>query len=218
MGRRKHSTAFPVARIKKMMQSDEDVGKIATGAPLLVSKALELMLEDLIRSAAQVALQRKSRTISPQHLKECVHSHDAFDFLQKIFNDVPELDARANPSSVQPSASHSNPARTSNQTTRRSHTQQQHAEPQIPSNNTAMIPESTGEGPPAVKRRRGRPSKNESLNRNDQYPNVAVQSNQLPPLNAMTDEMQKNMDEAAQQVFFSKLAAPTPDEDDEYDE
>jgi len=37
MGRRKSSTAaFPPSRIKKMMQADEDVGKVATATPVLV--------------------------------------------------------------------------------------------------------------------------------------------------------------------------------------
>jgi len=37
MGRRKSSTAaFPPSRIKKMMQADEDVGKVATATPILV--------------------------------------------------------------------------------------------------------------------------------------------------------------------------------------
>ncbi|KAI3791121.1 hypothetical protein L2E82_04739 [Cichorium intybus] len=35
------------ARIKKIMQADEDVGKIAMAVPVLVSKALELFLQDL---------------------------------------------------------------------------------------------------------------------------------------------------------------------------
>lgn len=37
MGRRKSSTAaFPPSRIKKMMQADDDVGKVATATPVLV--------------------------------------------------------------------------------------------------------------------------------------------------------------------------------------
>jgi len=97
MGKKRASVAFPVARIKKMMQSDEDVGKIATGAPLLVAKALEVVLEDLIRSAAGVATQCKARTISPQHLKQTVFQNEAFDFLHNIFEHVPALDQQPPP-------------------------------------------------------------------------------------------------------------------------
>lgn len=38
---------FAVARIKKLIQKDEDVGKVAAVTPYLISKALELFLIDL---------------------------------------------------------------------------------------------------------------------------------------------------------------------------
>jgi len=36
--RKKLGTRFPAARIKKIMQADEDVGKIALAVPVLVCK------------------------------------------------------------------------------------------------------------------------------------------------------------------------------------
>ncbi|CDF38148.1 unnamed protein product [Chondrus crispus] len=88
MGRRKGTSAFPVARIKKMMQSDEEVGKIATVTPVLVAKALECMMEDVLREAADVARERHTRTVTPLHLKTCVARNDAFDFLRPIVRHV----------------------------------------------------------------------------------------------------------------------------------
>lgn len=84
MGRRKGTSAFPVARIKKMMQSDDDVGKIATVTPVLVAKALECMMEHVLREAAGVARGRHTRTVTPQHLKTCVEGNEHFDFLRPI--------------------------------------------------------------------------------------------------------------------------------------
>lgn len=92
MGRRRGSSAFPVARIKKMMQSDDDVGKIATATPVLVAKALECMMEDVLKDAATIAIERRTKTVTPQHLKQSVCTNDQFDFLRTILASVPALD------------------------------------------------------------------------------------------------------------------------------
>ena len=36
MGKRSNVAKFPVARIKKIMQADEDVGKVAQATPVVV--------------------------------------------------------------------------------------------------------------------------------------------------------------------------------------
>ncbi|KAB5565009.1 hypothetical protein DKX38_005063 [Salix brachista] len=56
------------ARIKKIMQADEDVGKIAQAVPVLVSKALELFLQDLCDNTYEITLQRGAKTMSALHL------------------------------------------------------------------------------------------------------------------------------------------------------
>ncbi|PXF47700.1 Dr1-associated corepressor [Gracilariopsis chorda] len=88
MGRRKGTSAFPVARIKKMMQADEEVGKIATATPVLVAKALECMMEYVLHEAAQEARSRSTTTLTPQHLKLAVMRNDSFDFLRPLFSAV----------------------------------------------------------------------------------------------------------------------------------
>lgn len=92
MGRRRGSSTFPVARIKKIMQADEDVGKIATATPVLVAKALECLMEDVLRDAAAIALNRRTKTVTPQHLKQSVSAEAHFDFLRPTFATVPSLD------------------------------------------------------------------------------------------------------------------------------
>lgn len=82
------------ARIKKIMQADEEVGKIAMAVPVLVcelsqiltsmfrvlstllkplafddaAKALELFLQDLCDRTYNITLQRGARTVSSVHL------------------------------------------------------------------------------------------------------------------------------------------------------
>ncbi|RZC46804.1 hypothetical protein C5167_039751 [Papaver somniferum] len=89
--RKKLDTRFPASRIKKIMQADEDVGKIALAVPLLVSKALELFLQDLCDRTYDVTLRRGAKTMSSLHLKQCVQSFNVFDFLKEILSKVPDF-------------------------------------------------------------------------------------------------------------------------------
>ncbi|KAK8941812.1 hypothetical protein KSP40_PGU018640 [Platanthera guangdongensis] len=89
--RKKLGTRFPASRIKKIMQADEDVGKIALAVPILVSKALELFLQDLCDRTYEVTLQRGAKTLNSLHLKQCVKMYSAFDFLTDVVNKVPNL-------------------------------------------------------------------------------------------------------------------------------
>lgn len=66
--RKKLDTRFPAARIKKIMQADEDVGKIAMAVPVLVSKALELFLQDLCDRTYDITLRRGAKTVNSLHL------------------------------------------------------------------------------------------------------------------------------------------------------
>lgn len=89
--KKKYNARFPPARIKKIMQSDEDVGKVAAAVPVLISKSLELFAEKLLRSANDVIERRGARTLTPSHLKRCVTTEPRFDFLKEIVADVPDL-------------------------------------------------------------------------------------------------------------------------------
>ncbi|WAR57861.1 hypothetical protein PtB15_5B91 [Puccinia triticina] len=62
------SSRFPVARIKKIMQADEDVGKVAQATPLLVSKAVEMFMQSLVEAAVEEAQRRGSRKVQAYHL------------------------------------------------------------------------------------------------------------------------------------------------------
>ncbi|CAH2053902.1 unnamed protein product [Thlaspi arvense] len=78
------------ARIKKIMQADEDVGKIALAVPVLVSKSLELFLQDLCDRTYEITLERGAKTVSSLHLKHCVERYNVFDFLREVVSKVPD--------------------------------------------------------------------------------------------------------------------------------
>ncbi|KAF7502899.1 hypothetical protein GJ744_004937 [Endocarpon pusillum] len=83
-------TKFPVARIKRIMQADEDVGKVAQATPTAVSKALELFMIALVTKAAAEARDRSSKRVTAAHLKQAVIKDQTFDFLQEIIEKVPD--------------------------------------------------------------------------------------------------------------------------------
>jgi len=91
MKKKKYNARFPPARIKKIMQTDEEVGKVAQPVPVIISRALELFVENLLKKANDITSQRGARTLTPSHLKMCIKSESRFDFLKELVSTVPEL-------------------------------------------------------------------------------------------------------------------------------
>ena len=83
-------TKFPVARIKRIMQADEDVGKVAQATPTAVAKALELFMIKLVTKGAAEARQGTSKRITAQHLKTALMADPQFDFLSEQFANIPD--------------------------------------------------------------------------------------------------------------------------------
>ncbi|KAJ2510071.1 hypothetical protein H4217_008046 [Coemansia sp. RSA 1939] len=86
--RKKDKTKFPVARIKKIMQMDEEVGKMAQATPILISKSLELFMQSIIDDVAKHARVCNARKISTTHLKRCIENTECYDFLKDIVETV----------------------------------------------------------------------------------------------------------------------------------
>ncbi|KAF9351128.1 hypothetical protein BGX26_010798 [Mortierella sp. AD094] len=86
--RKKYKTKFPVARIKKIMQMDEDVGKVAQATPILISKALELFMQSLIDEACMETRAKNAKRLTAAHLKKTILDKDQFDFLRDIVQNV----------------------------------------------------------------------------------------------------------------------------------
>ncbi|KAJ4294159.1 hypothetical protein N0V90_007849 [Kalmusia sp. IMI 367209] len=84
---------FPVARIKRIMQADDDVGKVAQVTPVVVSKALELFMISLVTKAAAEAKARNSKRVGAIHLKQAITNDEQFDFLSDIVSKVADAPA-----------------------------------------------------------------------------------------------------------------------------
>ncbi|KAI9712015.1 MAG: hypothetical protein M1820_001723 [Bogoriella megaspora] len=88
-------TKFPVARIKRIMQADEDVGKVAQVTPVVVSKALELFMIALVTKSASFAKNANSKRVTVAHLKQAVQVDEQFDFLGDIVAKVADAPVKS---------------------------------------------------------------------------------------------------------------------------
>lgn len=86
-------TKFPVARIKKIMQKDEEVGKVAQATPVVISKALELFLAMIVDEASKVTVERGAKKVEAYHLKHAIETTEMLDFLKEIVESVPDPSA-----------------------------------------------------------------------------------------------------------------------------
>ncbi|EMR08999.1 hypothetical protein PNEG_02775 [Pneumocystis murina B123] len=77
---------FPIARIKKIMQADEEVGKVAQITPVVVSKALELFMQSIVDETVKQARIKQAKKVTITHMKNAIQSADQFDFLIDIID------------------------------------------------------------------------------------------------------------------------------------
>jgi len=75
---------LPLARIKKIMKSDEDVRMISAEAPVLFAKACELFIVELTHRAWIHTEEGKRRTLQKTDIAQCIANTDIFDFLIDI--------------------------------------------------------------------------------------------------------------------------------------
>ncbi|TXT05558.1 uncharacterized protein COLE_06878 [Cutaneotrichosporon oleaginosum] len=113
MTKRSKNSRVPQARIKKIMQMDEEVGKLASATPVMISKSLECFLQLLIDETAKETRERGSRKMVPYHLKAMIDKSDQFDFLRELVESIPDPQEPKTPrrkSGAEGSASASGPA------------------------------------------------------------------------------------------------------------
>lgn len=77
-------TKFPTARIKRIMQADEEVGKVAQQTPIAVGKALELFMIHVVTKSADIAREKNSKRVTAHMLKQVIENDGQYDFLADI--------------------------------------------------------------------------------------------------------------------------------------
>jgi len=75
---------LPLARIKKIMKTDDNVKMISAETPILFAKACELFINDLTKRAWHSAHDNKRRTLQKPDVSSAAASADEYDFLVDI--------------------------------------------------------------------------------------------------------------------------------------
>uniref|UniRef100_A0A182JQ63 Transcription factor CBF/NF-Y/archaeal histone domain-containing protein n=1 Tax=Anopheles christyi TaxID=43041 RepID=A0A182JQ63_9DIPT len=103
--KKKYNARFPAGRIKKIMQTDEEVGKVAQAVPVIIYilfkwsmlffncfvLTLELFVESLLTKTLKITNARNAKTLSPSHMKQCIISESRFDFLRDLVKNIPDM-------------------------------------------------------------------------------------------------------------------------------
>lgn len=80
----KNHNDLPLARIKRIMKSDEDVRMISAEAPVLFAKACEIFVLELTIRSWGAAEKCKRKTIMKEDVDTAIKNTDIFDFLVNL--------------------------------------------------------------------------------------------------------------------------------------
>lgn len=83
--------AVPLARIKKIMKENEEVRMISGEAPIVLSKACELLISELSLYSWHKTDSARRRTMKIGDVFECIEDNVLFDFLQIYFLDTGKM-------------------------------------------------------------------------------------------------------------------------------
>ncbi|CAG9328347.1 unnamed protein product [Blepharisma stoltei] len=75
---------LPLARVKKIMKSDEDVRMISAESPAVFAKACEFFIIELTHRSWAYTEEAKRRTLQRNDIEACINKTDIFDFLQDL--------------------------------------------------------------------------------------------------------------------------------------
>uniref|UniRef100_A0A183BNQ7 CBFD_NFYB_HMF domain-containing protein n=1 Tax=Globodera pallida TaxID=36090 RepID=A0A183BNQ7_GLOPA len=106
--KRRYSQArIQPTRVKKVMQSDEDIGRMVASVPVAIGSAMEVFAEKLLLASAESVQQSSTKTLSPMHIKMAVSRIPHFAFLEPMLRDV-QMHQKVAPSFGQQSSSTAN--------------------------------------------------------------------------------------------------------------
>ena len=78
---------FPLGRVKNIMKMDSDVNLASKDAVFLITKSLEMFVENLAIEAYTYTSQTKKKTLSRQDVEKAIDAVDALAFLDGALQD-----------------------------------------------------------------------------------------------------------------------------------
>lgn len=82
----KNHNDLPLARIKRIMKSDEDVRMISAEAPVLFAKACEMFILEMTVRSWHYSENNKRKTLQKEDIREAIQRTDIFDFLVDVIH------------------------------------------------------------------------------------------------------------------------------------
>lgn len=82
----KNHNDLPLARIKRIMKSDEDVRMISAEAPVLFAKACEMFILEMTLRSWNYSENNRRKTLQKEDVKEAIERTDIFDFLVDVIH------------------------------------------------------------------------------------------------------------------------------------
>lgn len=82
----KNHNDLPLARIKRIMKSDEDVRMISAEAPVLFAKACEMFILEMTLRSWNYSENNKRKTLQKEDVKEAISRTDILDFLVDVIH------------------------------------------------------------------------------------------------------------------------------------
>jgi len=82
----KNHNDLPLARIKRIMKSDEDVRMISAEAPVLFAKACEMFILEMTLRSWNYSENNKRKTLQKEDVKESIERTDILDFLVDVIH------------------------------------------------------------------------------------------------------------------------------------
>lgn len=82
----KNHNDLPLARIKRIMKSDEDVRMIAAEAPVLFAKACEMFILEMSLRSYHYSENNQKKTLTREDVKDAISFTNIFDFLVDVIH------------------------------------------------------------------------------------------------------------------------------------
>ena len=79
---RKKRTNFPGSRIKKIMLTNEDIGKISPPTPIIIGKSLDQFLSEIIEEGVKIVKKNNGNKITENVIDQIINDDDRFLFLR----------------------------------------------------------------------------------------------------------------------------------------
>lgn len=77
---------LPLARVKKIMKTDEDVKMISSETPVLFAKACEMFILEITRRSWVYTEENKRRTLQKSDISDSIMHTAIFDFLEDVIH------------------------------------------------------------------------------------------------------------------------------------